>query len=533
MSATTPRGLGAAISNGSPTVTFARFWTSGPALVAFVAAAKLALHLATANLYGLFIDELYFLACGEHLAWGYVDMPPLTAVQCWLTRLLFGDSLYSIRLFPALAGAGLVLLTGVLVRQLGGGRFAQGLAAVCVALAPGNLAFDSYISMNSLEPLIWMGCAALLVRMIQTGNTRLWVPFGLLAGIGLLNKHTMVMFGFALVAGLLISAERRLLFNRWLLLGGALAFLIVLPNLLWEVRHGFPHLEMLANIRRNGRDVEFGPLEFMLVQVVYLNPLALPVWGLGLGWLLAARGARRVRFMGIAYLVTLGALLAAHGKVYYLLPAYPMLFAAGASAAERCLRARPHLGWLRPAYVGVVLATGLVAAPVFTPILSAETYLAYAEGLHIPKPSIENRRSGPMPQHFADRFGWPEMVAAVARVYHSLPADERARCAIIANDYGQAGAIDFYGPALGLPKAVGVHVSYWLWGPRDHTGEVAIVLGDRRGPHGIDHWWAQVEERETVGHPYAMLQEHFTIYVARQPRGFTLAEIWPQIKKWD
>jgi hypothetical protein len=343
----------------------------------------------------------------------------------------------------------------------------------------------------------------------------------------------MLMFGFALVLGLLLSAERRLLWNRWLLVGGLLALLIFLPNLLWMIGHNFPHLEMLANIRRNGRDIQLGPLQFMLVQVIYMHPLTLPVWGLGLGWLLAARDARRYRILGLAYLLTLGILLAVHGKVYYVRPAYPMLFAAGAIVLERWLAVRPRLTWMRPAYLGLVLGTGLLAAPVFTPILPAEIYLSYTQALGIPKPTIENRRSGPMPQHFADRFGWPEMVAAVARAYNALPADERARCAIIANDFGQAGAIDFYGPQLGLPKAIGVHLTYWCWGPREYTGEVAIVLGDRRGPDGIDRWFAQVEEAETVGHPYAMLQEHFTIFVARQPRGWSLPEIWPHLKKWD
>ena len=169
---------------------------SGPALVGYVALAKLALHLVTAATYGFFIDELYFLACGEHLAWGYVDFPPLTAFQAWLTRHLFGDSPYSIRLFPALAGAGLVLITGALARRLGGRRFAQALAAVCVLVAPSFLAFSTYLSMNPVEALIWAGCALVVLRMIQTGDTRLWVAFGLLAGLGLLNKHTMLALRF-------------------------------------------------------------------------------------------------------------------------------------------------------------------------------------------------------------------------------------------------------------------------------------------------------------------------------------------------
>src|SRR5713226_2060598 len=174
----------------------------GPALVAWLAAVKLLLHILTAANYGLFVDELYFLACGEHLAWGYVDMPPLTAFQAWLARALLGDSLYAIHLFPALAGAGLVLLAGALARQLGGRRYAQGLAALTALVAPGWLYVHSYLSMNSVELLFVAGCALVLVRMIQTGNTKLWLVFGTLAGLGMLNKHTMAMFCFAFLLAL-------------------------------------------------------------------------------------------------------------------------------------------------------------------------------------------------------------------------------------------------------------------------------------------------------------------------------------------
>src|SRR5215212_956567 len=272
-------------------------------IVRILAAVKLAFHMATASLYGFFIDELYFLACGQHLAWGYVDMPPLTPFQAWLTRHLFGDSPYSIRLFPALAGAALVLVAAAIVRELGGGRFAQILAALVVLFAPGYLAFCSYLSMNSIEPLIWSGCALVVIRIINRDDPRLWPWFGLLAGIGLLNKHTMLVFGFALVVGLLLTADRRLMFNRWFVLAGAIAFLIFLPNLLWEIRHHFPHLEQLANIRRNHRDVQMNPIVFLLWDVLLANPAAAPIWIAGLVSLL--RGSlKRYRPIGLAWIVT-------------------------------------------------------------------------------------------------------------------------------------------------------------------------------------------------------------------------------------
>jgi hypothetical protein len=504
---------------------------AGPRIVAVVAALTLLLHLATASVYGLFIDELYFLAAGEHLAWGYVDFPPLTALQAWLTRALFGDSLLSIRLFPALAAAGLVLLTGAIVRELGGGRFAQGLAAVAVALAPAYLAFGSYLSMNAIEPLIWMGCALLLLRMISTGETRLWLGFGALAGLGLLNKQTMLLFGFALVAGLALTAERRLMANRWFLLGGLVAFLICLPNLVWAITHGFPHLELLANIRENRRDIDFTPLQFLWMQVFFMNPLAAPLWIAGLLYFLVGRERRSLRALGWAYLIALGVLLALHAKVYYLGPAYPMLLAAGAVSFERWLAA-PGWSRLRPVDASLVTVTGALISPMVVPMLPPETYLRYTSAIGFDQPRLENRRTSAMPQFFADRFGWPEMVETVAKAYHALPPEERAKCAIFGNDYGQSGAIDFYGPRLGLPKSIGGHLTNWYWGPRDYSGEIMLVLGDDR--ESLLRHFESVEPAGDVGHVHAMAQEHFTVFLCRKPRWpAALAGVWPHLKKFE
>jgi hypothetical protein len=505
-------------------------WIGGPAFVAYIAALQLILHVATSGVYGLFIDELYFLACGEHLAWGYVDMPPLTALQAWLARSLFGDSMLAIRLFPALAGAGIVLLTGAIVRELGGKRFAQGLAALTVAVAPAYLLVGSYLSMNSVEPLLWMGCALVLIRIVRTGNTRLWLMFGFLAGIGLENKDTMLLFGFAVVVGVLLTAERRLMANGWFLLGGLVAFLIFLPNLVWMIQHNFPHLELLANIRRNQRNVELSPIQFMAQQIVFMGPLAAPVWLVGLWHLVVRREGRPYRGLGFAYAVTIGVLLVVQGRVYYPLNAYPMLFAAGAVALEGWLT-RPRWSWVKPAYAAVVALSGAALAPLATPILPPETYIRYTHAIHLEQPRIEHRRTSALPQLFADRFGWPEMVATVAKVYFSLAPEERAKCAIFGNDFGQAGAIDFYGPKLGLPKSIGGHVSFWYWGPRDYTGECMIVLGDDR--EGAGHWYEQVETVAEVGQPYAMNQEHFTVFLCRKPKGWTLKQIWPRLKHWD
>ncbi len=517
------------LSAAEAPATTSRF-TSGSAIVAYIAAFKLILHLATASVYGLFIDELYFLACGQHLAWGYVDMPPLTAFQAWLTRALFGDSMISIRLFPALAGAGLILLTGKIVRELGGGRWAQALAALSVLVSPAFLAFDSYLSMNSIEPLIWMGCALVVIRIIKTKNPRLWIWFGVLAGIGLENKDTMLMFGFALVAGLLLTSERRLMWNRWFVVGGAIAFLIFLPNLVWNIRHHFPLLELLANVRRNGRDIHLGPLQFLWMQALFMLPVTAPLWIAGLWRFLISKEGRSYRSLGWAFALTLGILIALHGKVYYAGSAYPLMFAAGALSAESWFE-RPRRRWSAPAYAAILVLVGAWAAPTLMPILPPQTYLWYSRAFHIAQPRIEHRATNELPQLFADRMGWRQMARDVAKVYFSLPPDVRAQTAIFGNDYGQSGAIDFYGPKLGLPKSIGNHLNYWYWGPRQYTGESVIVLGDDWS--GVQRHFDEVHALGEIRNPYSMRQENFTIFWCRKPKGWTFQQIWPQLKNWN
>ena len=459
-------------------------------------------------------------------------MPPLTALQAWTARAFLGDSLLAIQLIPALAGTGLVLLTGALVRQLGGGRFAQALTAVAVLVAPFYLSFDSYLSMNSVAPLLWMGCVLILIRMIKTGDTRLWLWLGVLAGVGLENKDTMLLFGFALVAGLLMTPERRLTGSRWFLIGGMVTFLIFLPNLVWMIQHHFPHLEMLANIKRSGRNVALSPIGFFGQQVLGMQPLAFPIWICGLWVFLFSEQGRPFKALGFAYLVALLTLLLAQGRFYYLAAAYPMLIAGGAVAIERW-PAAPRWRWVRPAYLSLLAVTGGLIALVVLPILPPETYLRYTHFLHVSEPTIEHRQSSALPQMLADRFGWPEMAAAVAKVYDRIPANERARTAIVGQNYGEAGAIDFYGPKLGLPKAISGHANYWYWGPRDYTGESMIVLGDIPRER-LEQYFARVEAVGAVGNPYAMASEHFTIYLCREPKGGeTLDQLWPKLKNWD
>ena len=501
---------------------------SGLAVVV-IALIKLAVHLYAGRSYGYFVDELYYLDCARHLDWGYVDQPPLIAGVTWLIRATLGDSLSAIRLLPAFCGAAMVLLTGLLTRELGGGRFAQTFAALCVLLAPGLLGVDHFLSMNSMEPLFWIGCAGLIVRIVRTGNERLWLWFGVLAGVGLENKYSMGIFGFGLCVGLLLTRQRRLFASKWIWIGAAIAFLIFLPNLIWNIHYHFPFLELQHNIRESGRNVALSPLLFFGQEIEAMLHLSLPIWLAGLWFFFFRHEGKPFCFLGWAWIVTALVILTMSPRIYYLFPAFPMLFAGGAVQWEGWLD-RPRLVWLRWGWCAAMVLLGMLLAPLAIPLLSPETYVRYTTALHLKQPTIENHKLGPLPQLFADQFGWPEMAAEVARVYNSLPPDIRSRTAIFAQSYGQAGAVDLFGPRYGLPQALSGHQSYFLWGPRGYTGESMIVMGDRRAR--LEDLFTSVEWKGQISHPYSMPYNHIDIYYCRGLK-MSLAELWPKVKDWD
>jgi hypothetical protein len=329
-----------------------------------------------------------------------------------------------------------------------------------VLAAPIFWAYHAYHSMNAFEPLVWTGCTWLLVRLLRDDRPRLWLAFGLLAGLGLLTKHTTALFGVSVLIGLVATHDRRQLAGLASLLTG---------------------------------------------------------------------GGRRFRALGIAFLAFMVLLLISGGRVYYPAPFYPTLLAFGAVAVDRWLArfARP---WPAPACAGAIAASGLALAPMFLPCLPPETLIRYSRLTGVGQPRIENHRLGPLPQLFADRFGWPEMAAEVARVYHALPPEDRERAAIFGQNYGQAGAVDLFGPELGLPKAISGHLAYWMWGPRGATGEVVIVLDDDR--ETLERYFDSVELAGRVEHPYSMPYQHFDVWVCRGLK-VPMAELWPLVKAYD
>ena len=515
-------------------------FTSGSAIVGYIAVVKLALHLLTAHRYGIFRDEMYYWAGSLRMAWGYVDHPPLTVWLAWIARHVFGNSPLGVRLLPALAGTVLVLLTGKLAREMGGSRFAQAMAALAVAAVPAYLLLQRWLTDNAWEPLIWMGCIWLIIRTINSGDAHYWIWLGILAGVGFENKYSIAFLLLGLLAGLVLTPHRHFLKNRFLWIGALACAVIALPNFLWQAMHQFPFLELIRNVRLSNRDVVRGPLAFIADQAAILNPALLPLWAGGLIWLFVGRhnenrdersgGNSCYRLLAWAFVVVLATLIVLRAKNYYVVPIYPMLFAAGAIGLERITKGSRIGDWSRILYVVLVIAVGILLLPFSVPVLSPENYLRYQNALGIQPPQFENQRNGPLPQWYADEFGWQEMVEKVALVYNSLPPDERARTAIFSNGWGEAAAVDFYGPRFGLPLAISKHNSYWVWGPRNYDGSTMIIL--RSGGRDEPRLFRSVESVGRVEHPYARRDEYFDILLCRGLKT-NLQDIWSGLKEFN
>jgi hypothetical protein len=504
---------------------------SGMLAVAAIAAFTFVLHMIFNNRYGYFRDEFDYIICGRHLAWGYVDQPPLVPVLCRIFLAVFGESLRSIRLMPVLSASALILLTGMITRELGGKRFAVGLSALTILIAPIYLSGGSLLTSNCcLEALLWMAGVYFAILAAKRDQPRYWLWFGVVAGIGLQEKYSIAVLGFAIVIGLLVTGPRRLLLNKWMWLGGLAAFLIFLPNVLWNVAHDWPFVQLMRNIKAEGRDVVLSPWEYFTQQVLLVYPGSALIWITGVIAFLAARRFRPYRFLGFAYLVGFAVFVILKGKNYYLAPIYPVYLAAGCVVIDDAID-RIRQGWLKPLIVVISLAGGAVFAPLVVPILPIEQFVSYMQRLPIKVPRNEHSHMrAVLPQHYADQFGWNEIVDEVVVAWSQIPSEERKDCGIFAQDYGQAGAIDFLGPKYGLPQSLSGHQTWWLWGPRGYSGNCMIVLDDDR--ETLEGLFTHVDfVGASRDNPYA-LERQLPVFICRGAKFGSLAQIWASLKKW-
>ena len=493
---------------------------------------KLVIHLGTNAFasYGIFRDELYYIACSNRLAFGYVDHPPLSVYFLSLSRLIFGESLFAIRLFPAFAGAFTVLLTGLLVRKLGGGKSAVILAALAVIFAPIQLGMTTVYSMNCFDILFWTLLAYIVVLIVKENKPQWWIVLGLLMGLGLLNKIGMLWFGFGFFLALLLTKLRRNLLTKWPWIAGALAFLIFTPFIIWNILHDFAHLEFIRNARMF-KYAGVSAMDFVLGQLLLQNPVVLPLWLAGLYFFFFHKDGKKFRILGIIYTTAfLILLISGQSKPEYLSPAYPMLFAGGAVIVER-LFSRKYWRWLKFAAPALIAISGILLAPLALPILPANKYSRYADFIGIGPSTSEGKELAELPQFFADMFGWENMAATVAGLYHSLPTEEKSKTIIFARNYGEAGAIEYYRKKYDLPTVISSHNNYWLWGYGDAAAEVYIFLGGERDNYlGA---FFQVEQAAIIRCEYCMPYENnLPVYVCRNKK-IKISERWESLKHYE
>ena len=474
---------------------------------------------------GYFRDEFYYLACARRLAWGYVDHPPLSVALLALVTAIFGDSLMVLRTLAAAAAATSVWLTGRLARRFGGDPFAETLAMVAAAIAPALLGTATFYSMNVLEILIWTVAASILVDVLAQPSTRGWLTLGVVLGLGLLNKISVLWLGAGMAIGLL-AWRRDLLRTRGPWIAGAVSAVLSVPHVAWQVANGWPTIEFIRNASANKMQ-ESTPAEFLLEQVLNLHPLTAPIWIAGLLFLLFARRARSHRPLAALYLVPLVILIANRtSRSSYLAPAYPLLIAAGGVALRPLIETRGR----RIAAVTALIVGGVVTLPLAVPLLPTARYVRYAEALGVAPSTEEKQELGRLPQFFADREGWPQLVSAVLAAWNQVPADERTRAAVLTGNYGEAGAIEKLAKSYGIPVFSG-HNNYALWGPGDRHVETVIVLS--RSRERQQGRFVSVTEMGTTACGDCMPYENgLTIFVGRGLKK-PFAQLWPELRHFD
>jgi len=505
--------------------------SDGMVIVWAIALAKLVLHIYFNNRYGYFRDEFDYMSCGDHLQWGYVDQPPLIPFLTHISRAVLGDSLRAIRFLPALFSSLLVVQAAVTTRLLGGRRYALTLTAICVAFAPQYLSNGGLLGTNSLEPNLWLGCAQFVILAIQRHDPRYWVGFGIVAGLGMQEKYTIACFGLGVVVGLLLTEQRRTFLNKWIWLGGLAAFLVFLPNLLWNLHYDWPFVQLIRAIRADGRDVVWGPFQFFFQQMLEVGLISGLIWIAGVFALLFWKPLRAYRVLGWSYIVSYLVIFLQHGKNYYLAPVYPMLFAAGAVALDVWLGRSRGVAWLKPTFVYAIAVNGIYLMPITVPVLSPEHFLAYAKTLPVKLPINEHSHArAALPQWYADQFGWKEIADKTAEAWNRIPPNERADCGIFAQDYGQAGAIDFFGRREGLPGAMSGDRTYWLWGPHNYTGNCMIVLDDRQ--EVLERYFDHVEFVGRSAPNEWALEQQVPVFICKGKKFDSWAGVWPHLKRW-
>ena len=485
-------------------------------LVLFGAAVVLA-HVLVNGRYGFHRDELQTFNNARYLAWGYVEYPPMTAVIGRVELMLFGHSLCGFRFFPALTQGLVLVLTGLAARALGARREAQLAAAVAAVIGGAPLKFGGFLSYTSLDYPFWILIAYLLIRLLKSGDSRWCLPIGAAIGLGLMTKYTMAFLAFGLIGGMILTPARRYFRSRWFWYGAGVAVLIVLPNFVWQIRHHFVTLEYLKSI--HSRDIRWGWTDYFLLGQLWksAHPVTVPLWCAGLWFFFTASEAKRFRMLGWIYVLTLLALMFARGRDYYLAPAYPMLIAAGVTHGERwmnSLSSRAQLSVRQNAWWSIA-SGGVICAALVLPVAPMGT--AWWR--------IANAVNG----NFHYEIGYRELVDRVAKIRDALP-DSKDKVGIMTGDDGQAGAVNLYGAAYGLPEAISGMNSNWLRGYGNPPPQTVIAVA--MDPSFLAQNFESCQRIGTLTKPFGIQNHALSFYpdlfVCRN-----LREPWPEFwRRW-
>lgn len=491
------------------------------------AGATFVFHLLANPHYGFFRDELYFIMCGRHPQWGYVDQPPVIPLLAAASQV-FGISLVALRAVSALFAAASVFVTCRLVQEFGGGTFGQVLAAICVALSPILANFGMMVAPDGVGMWAWPLITLYVVRLARGADPRWWLAVGAVAGIALESKYSAAFFLLAALAGILLTRERSVLKTPWFAAGAAIAAVIALPNFFWQAHYGFPMIELLRN-GQQGKNVVLDPLSFVLAQLLITNPVLAVVWIAGLAWSLLQSA---LRWIGITFVALIAMMIALHAKNYYACDAYPALFATGALAIEAWTS---RIRILRPAALALVILAGALLIPLVEPVLPVPQFIAYDDALSkvLPLKSTvtEHHKQSILPQTYADMHGWPQLAAAVKRVYDSLSPSQRRQAVIVAQNYGDAASIEFFNTGKPLAPVISGHNQYYLWGTHGASGDVLIDVNGNCGA-GMQ-LFRSARHAATFTAPYVMpYEDKMPIMVCRGIKK-PLAAVWPMIKNYN
>ncbi len=477
--------------------------------------------------YGLFRDELYYIACSKHLAAGYVDQPPLSSYILFVSRHLFGDSLFAIRLLPAIASAITVFITGLITRKLNGRYIAIIISCLSIALAPQFVGSNTIFSMNSFDWLFWTLAFYIVILLVETGNPRLWLWLGLTLGFGLLNKIDLLWFGAGLLIGLLLTPQRKYLKSKWPYIAGVIAFVMFSPYIIWNITHNFATLQFMHNASVI-KYASQNPGTFISDMLLVMNPATIPVWIAGIYFLFFNKKGKNYKITGYIFLVTFLILIINwHSKAEYIAPAFPILFAAGGAMFEKIVTFK-YFAWIKTALPVIIIITGFLILPFALPVLPVRTFIKYSQTLGMAPSSQEGKKLTSLPQFYADMFGWKNMAATVSKVYTSLSPEEQKKTIVFAQNYGEAGAIDYYRKYYPLPAVVSGHNNYWYWLPRDTNFTTVIVIGGSKKDNLKSCEY--VRRAATIKSKYAIPYENnLPVFICRKFK-LPFNEIWKRIR---